>query len=208
MLTLEFASLFFLLPSLIAYAGPRLPGLPVLWVVSAVCLVFLRRDPRFDRRQLWRSGPFPKGWTGILIPFCVSAAVLFVAVWHWAPALLFELPKKNPVLWALILCLYPVFSVYPQGLMYRVFFSHRYAGLFGSPTMLILASGVAFAYMHIIFRNAWAMGLSFPAGLLFIARYRETRSLLVSSVEHALYGCMIFTIGLGAFFYQGPMPKL
>lgn len=207
MLVLEFAGLFFVLPSLIALAGPRLPALPVLWVVCLACLFFLRRDPEFDRRQLWGASPLPRGLTGILIPFCATAVLLSFAVWHWAPRLFFDLPKKNPVLWTLILCLYPVFSVYPQGLVYRVFFERRYARIFRSPVALVLAGGVAFGYMHIVFRNAWAMGLSLPAGLLFFARYRETRSLLVSSVEHALYGSMIFTIGLGAFFYQGPMPK-
>jgi hypothetical protein len=207
MLFLEFAGVFFGVPTLIALAGPRIPGLLVLWVVSLPCLLFLRRDPEFDRRQLWSFTPLPKGLTGILIPFCVNAAILSLAVRHWAPKLLFDLPKTNPVLWALILCLYPVFSVYPQGLVYRAFFAHRYAPIFRSPVALALAGGVAFGYMHIVFRNAWAMGLSLPAGVLFFARYRETRSLMVSSVEHALYGCMIFTIGLGAFFYQGPMPK-
>jgi uncharacterized protein len=207
MRALEFAGLFFVIPSLIAWAGPRVPALPVLWAISLMCLLSLRRDPEFDRRQLWASGSLPKGLKGILIPFCTVAAILLLAVWRWAPGLLFDLPRRNPVLWCLILCLYPVFSVIPQGLVYRAFFTHRYARTFGSPTVLMLASGMAFGYMHIVFRNAWAVGLSVPAGLLFAARYRETGSLLVSSVEHALYGCMIFTIGLGAFFYQGPMPQ-
>jgi len=207
MLVLEFAGLFFVLPSLMAWLGPRLPALPVLWMVSIPCLLFLRSDPEFDRQQLWGSGPFPKGWKGVAIPFCVSAAILGLAVWYWVPHLLFDLPKKNPTLWLLILCFYPVLSVYPQGLVYRAFFERRYASIFPSSWALVLAGGVAFGFMHIVFRNVWAMALSLPAGLLFFARYRETRSLFVSSVEHALYGCMIFTIGLGAFFYQGPMPK-
>ena len=67
---------------------------------------------------------------------------------------------------------------------------------------------MAFAYMHIVFRNPWAMVLSLPAGMLFYARYRETRSLMVSSLEHALYGCFVFSIGLGVYFYQGPIPRL
>ena len=212
MLFLEFAGLFFVLPSLIALAGPRLPGLLVLWLVCIPCLMFLRRDPDFDRTQLWGrmppGMPLLKGWTGVAVPFCLNAAVLTAAIWHWAPRLLFDLPKNNPVLWALLLCLYPVFSVYPQGLVYRAFFERRYATLFRTPTALVFAGGAAFGYMHIVFRNPWAMGLSFPAGLLFFARYRETRSLRVSSVEHALYGCFIFSIGLGAYFYQGPIPKL
>jgi hypothetical protein len=30
-----------------------------------------------------------------------------------------------------------------------------------------------------------------------------TGSLLTSSIEHALYGCWLFTVGLGQFFYHG-----
>jgi len=209
MRALEFAGLFFVLPSLIAWAGPRVPALPVLWAISLMCLFSLRRDPDFDRQRLrlWDAARLSQSLKSILVPFCAAAAVLFLALRHWAPGLLFDLPKRNPVQWCLTLCLYPVFSVLPQGLVYRTFFAHRYERTFGSPAALALASGMAFGYMHIVFRNAWAVGLSIPAGLLFAARYRQTRSLLVSSVEHALYGCLIFTIGMGAFFYQGPMPQ-
>ena len=196
MRVLEFFGLYFLLPSFIAWVGPSLPGLPVLWLICIPCLTFLRRDLGFDRRQLWGGMKWPTGWTGIAIPFCLNALILSAAVWHWIPERLFDLPRNNTLLWALLLCLYPVFSVYPQGLVYRVFFERRYASLFRTPTALVIASGVKFAYMHIVFRNPWAMGLSLPAGMLFFARYRETRSLLVSSLEHALYGCFIFSIGL------------
>jgi membrane protease YdiL (CAAX protease family) len=47
------------------------------------------------------------------------------------------------------------------------------------------------------------MVLTFVAGLLFAWRYQATGSLLVSSMEHALYGCYIFTVGLGELFYHG-----
>jgi membrane protease YdiL (CAAX protease family) len=55
--------------------------------------------------------------------------------------------------------------------------------------------------MHIVFRNPLAMALTFAGGILFAWRYEKTGSLFVSSFEHALYGCFLFTIGLGRYFY-------
>jgi membrane protease YdiL (CAAX protease family) len=68
---------------------------------------------------------------------------------------------------------------------------------------MILASACAFAFLHIIFRNWLAVALTFGGGLLFAARYAETGSLATSSFEHALYGCWLFTVGLGQYFYHG-----
>jgi membrane protease YdiL (CAAX protease family) len=101
---------------------------------------------------------------------------------------------------------YPLFSVYPQGLIYRAFFFHRYRPLLRvAPQtrswILILVSAATFALMHILFHNWIALALTFPGGILFALRYCNTRSLCVSSLEHALYGCFLFTIGLGQFFY-------
>jgi uncharacterized protein len=82
---------------------------------------------------------------------------------------------------------------------------HRYQPLFdpagSSPWLLILASGVAFSVMHVVLRNPLAVSLTFVGGILFAYRFHETGSLLVSSFEHALYGCYLFTIGLGRYFY-------
>jgi membrane protease YdiL (CAAX protease family) len=100
---------------------------------------------------------------------------------------------------------YPVLSVYPQGVLYRAFFFERYAPLFPGRWMMILASAAAFAFLHVIFRNPLAPAITFAGGLLFAARYAATGSLATSCLEHALYGCWLFTVGLGQFFYHGTM---
>jgi membrane protease YdiL (CAAX protease family) len=70
-----------------------------------------------------------------------------------------------------------------------------------------VASAAAFGFLHIIFRNSLAVGLTFCGGILFAWRYAETGSLATSSFEHALYGCWQFTVGLGQYFYHGVWPE-
>lgn len=70
-----------------------------------------------------------------------------------------------------------------------------------SETTLTTASVLAFSFLHVIFDNWIAVALTVPAGYLFTRTYRRTDSLLLASLEHALYGCAVFTTGLGRFFY-------
>jgi membrane protease YdiL (CAAX protease family) len=200
-LAIEFLLLFFAGPTLFAYTRHRIPAIPALWVLLAYCLFILLHDPRFDRQRLWDARPirqYAPAILGLFAPVAIAGAVL---VRRFAPALFLNFPRSNPLLWGLVMVLYPVLSVYPQGIIYRVFLFDRYRGLFGSGWGMLLASAVSFAYVHIVFRNPLALGLTFLAGLLFAFRYAQTGSLLVSSFEHALYGCAIFTIGLGRSFY-------
>ena len=67
-----------------------------------------------------------------------------------------------------------------------------------------------FATMHaILFASRgstfhWeAVALSLIGGLIFAYRFVKTRSLLAVWLEHALYGDLIFTSGLGRFFFTG-----
>ena len=66
-----------------------------------------------------------------------------------------------------------------------------------------MGSALVFSYGHIVFENSLAVGLSFIGGLLFARTYVSTRSTFAAAFEHALYGCFIFTIGLGQYFYHG-----
>ncbi len=87
---------------------------------------------------------------------------------------------------AWLMVAYPVLSVYPQGVLYRAFFFECHAGLFPGKWVMIVASAAAFAFLHIVFRN----------------------SLAPSSVEYALYGCWLFTVGLGQLFYHGTIASV
>ena len=51
--------------------------------------------------------------------------------------------------------------------------------------------------------NELAVVLTLVGGWLFARTYLRTRSLLATAVEHAAYGCLLFTVGLGRWFVTG-----
>jgi membrane protease YdiL (CAAX protease family) len=204
---IEFFLLFILGPALLALVGGRISPIPALWVLMAYCLGILLRDPQFDRTRLWNASCVRRYAPAILSLFAAVLALGVVLLLRYAPGAFLDLPRTNPLLWASIVILYPALSVYPQGVIYRLFLFERYRSLFGDRWGIVLASAVAFAFVHVVFHNSLALALTLPAGLLFAVRYLQTGSLAVSSFEHALYGCAVFTIGLGRWFYHGAVPR-
>lgn len=204
----EFLLLFFALPLAYLFSPVRFPALPLLWIVAGYAGWQLLRDPHFDRSRLWNLGQLPGRINAILGLFAVSALLLWLGVRLFAPQLEWSLVRQHPAFWVLIMVAYPIMSVYPQGLLYRAFFFERYAGLFPGKWLMIVASAAVFAFLHIVFRNPLALVLTLSGGLLFAARYQQTRSLAASSFEHALYGCFLFTVGLGQYFYEGTIATL
>ena len=202
-LVVEFVLIFVAMPLGYRFSPVRIPVLPLLWVVSGYALWQLLRDPAFDRSRLWNIGALEGKLPLILGIFAVAAVVIWAGVRWFAPDLEWSFVRRSPVFWAIVMVAYPIVSVYPQGLLYRVFFFHRYQSLFPGHWGMIVASAAAFGFMHLIFRNRLAVSLTFAGGLLFAARYAETGSLAASSFEHALYGCWLFTVGLGQYFYHG-----
>lgn len=198
----ECFSLFFVLPTLMFFWVP-FPILPLLWVFAGGCVGLLIRDPTFDRTDLTRISALRGGLRSLLIRVLVSAIVLFIVVWMVAPTLLFNLIKHRPWLWLLIVFLYPLLSVYPQELIYRTYFFHRYGVLIPNKWFLIALNAMLFGYMHVLFHNWIAVGLTTAGGVLFAVTYERTRSTLLVALEHALYGGLLFTLGLGQFFYMG-----
>jgi hypothetical protein len=201
----EFLVLFVILPIFLVLHKPHIPSIPLLWTVAAYSLAMLYRDPTYDRSELWNPRPLRAQLVPILLFFALGVALIGGLVYEFAPGLLFEFVRAHPLVWAAVMLLYPVLSVYPQGIIYRSFILHRYRAFCVESQQqkwaLIFLSALAFACMHLLFRNWVAVALTFAGGILFARRHLEARSLFASSVEHALYGCFIFTIGLGQFFY-------
>jgi uncharacterized protein len=199
----ELLLLFVALPLAFRFKPFPFPPIPALWVLASYCLYRLYRDAAFERKLLWNRQALVSLAPHILITFVVAAIAVAAAVYFFAPQLLFNFVKRAPAFWALVMILYPVLSVYPQGIIYRAFFFERYRVLFPNSVLLVIMSAVAFSFAHIIFRNPIALIFTLVGGLLFAWRYAETGSLFTSSFEHALYGCWMFTIGLGQYFYKG-----
>jgi uncharacterized protein len=191
LLAMELLVLYLGLPLAYRFSPVRIPALPLLWAVSGYAFWLLLRDPHFNRAQLWNASRLPASLPAILVTFAVGALLLWLGVRRFAPALEWSFVRRHPGFWAIVMVAYPILSVYPQGL------------LFPARWETILASAAAFAFLHIIFRNPIAPVLTFFGGILFAFRYAQTGSLATSSFEHALYGCWLFTIGLGQYFYYG-----
>jgi uncharacterized protein len=200
---IEFLVLFAALPTLAYLVRFRFPPLPLLWGLTAYCLWVLSRDGKLDAVRLAPAGLL-RQMPSMLPLFLLFVAVMTGLVYRYAPRDLFGFVRGRPKLWALVMVGYPLLSVYPQGIIYRAFFFERYQALFPSLWLMVLMSALAFAYVHIVFRNWIAIALTIPGGFLFAIRYAHTGSLFISSFEHALYGCWLFTVGLGKWFVYDP----
>jgi len=181
--------------------------IPSLIVVSAWCIGSL---PRESRVVLWDLRPLKKSATRILARFVVGALALTAATYVLLPQRFLALPRHHARLWLLICLLYPLFSVYPQEVIYRAFFfEHSAQVLPGMKAPWLLALNVAlFGFAHIVFGNVWAPLLSAAGGLLFASTYLKSRSVMCAALEHALWGNLIFTLGLGPLFAGGTVANL
>ena len=206
-----------------AIAGGRLM-IPTLLVFTLLCLIWLIVDRRFPNRRLWNFRAGVRELPRILTLFIPGAAIVSLLVWLLQPgsrvveqaaayglilptldanASWLRLPRQRPELWAMIMVLYPVFSVWPQEVVYRAFFHHRYRPILSNTLARILVSAFVFGFMHVVFQNWLAPLMTLVGGLLFAWTYERSRSLLAVTIEHALWGCLVFTIGIGWYFYGG-----
>jgi uncharacterized protein len=202
-LAAELVLLFVGIPAAMALRiVPRAP-IPVLVVAAALTSAALVRDPSFDRQRLWNVAGALAHARGMALLFVALAVAVAVVVAWLTPEALFDMVKRRPALWLLIMVFYPLVSVYPQEIIYRAFFFQRYGALFPSTMACVVASSAAFAFGHVFFPRPWvAVGMTFVGGLLFGYHYAVSGSLLLASIEHALFGQLMFTVGLGRFFYH------
>lgn len=198
----ELLLLFIGIPLIFYFELLPIPKLVALVMVAIGCILVLKFDSSYD---LWTMFTWPGGrspWIPIILKTTAVFIVIFLLVMVYQPDSLFSMPKEEPRVWALILLMYPLLSVIPQELIYRVYFFHRYKKIINGEGQLVWLSAFSFSFLHIVYDNWWAAALSFAGGLIFAQTYIRSRSLLWVSLEHVIYGYLIFTIGMGDYFYE------
>ncbi len=198
LLALEMGAIYGAGPLLVLMV--RQPGVlfAVLWLGASGALVSIRkRSPKPHLHDL-----IPE-LLNILLRFTILAPLFAFCTWWISPEYFLRLPRQDPRLWLLIMGLYPLLSVWPQEVLYRAFLFERYHTLLPTAFARITASAQAFGFAYIIFLNWFAIILTTAGGALFALDYERHRSLRLTCLEHSLYGCLIFTLGLGRFFYTG-----
>lgn len=189
-----------------------------LMLMGLACGVGLYFDKQFDRKKLWNASAIPDaiGWVVLRWVFC---SVLLVALFglfagRELPGLSIAVPtglfgifriddafmKWLPLL---ILFFYPWMSVYPQNLIFRAYFIQRYKPILGGGWLMILVNAAAFSFGHVMFNNWVVLVLTFCGGIIFTRTYLRTDSLLLTVIEHAMYGVFCFYIGVGVFLLYG-----
>ncbi|HTH60574.1 MAG TPA: CPBP family intramembrane glutamic endopeptidase [Paraburkholderia sp.] len=202
-LWVEFVALYAGVPLVIVAFRLRVLMLAVLWLGAIGIHLFLRSRHQVSHSEEWNWAGFRAGVAHVLLRFVMLAAAVAIAVWYFTPEVFLSFPRQRPAFWLLVMVLYPVLSVWPQELVYRSFLFHRYRPIVGDGRGYVVASAVAFGYVHLIFLNWIAPVMTLIGGGLFATSYRKHQSLALSCVEHALYGCMVFTVGLGSYFFTG-----
>lgn len=202
----EMAVLFLLAPLAVDYAvhTERVPVFVALLPVLLLIVGFLSLDRTFSfRRELSRG--FSLGQlASILAVFALGAGLVAAYVHEYRPDQFLELPRNRPQVWERIMLLYPLMSVLAQELLYRTFYFHRYGLLFGRRwAAAILLNGVLFGVGHIVIGTPLAIYGTMAAGVLFAWRYAMTRSFWAVFIEHTLWGWLVFTVGLGRYFFTG-----
>ncbi len=202
-LAVEFVVLYVGIPLLFILRVLPPKPIPILIAISAVTALLLIRDVAFVPHQLFHFRGPKKLLILLAKRFAICAALMVIGTRLIYPELLFRFVQEKPYVWLAVVVFYPVLSVVPQELVYRTFIFHRYRELFPSDRLRIFASGLSFGFVHLLYGNWVALVLSTIGGFFFAYTYASYRSLFLVSLEHALYGQLIFTVGLGNFFYSG-----
>jgi membrane protease YdiL (CAAX protease family) len=194
--SLELLIIFVLIPLSFAFSYAPLLKL-VIGVLGFSYIIFVLFKIEKIKIKIEKNVNWMAFWKSILIKFLIIAIITTLYVWFTDAKNLFTVLLNKPKLWVLILLFYSLFSVYPQELLYRTFFFKRYTSLCKNDNFFIFINALLFSLAHLFFKNTLVLLLTFIGGILFAITFKKTKSTLLVSIEHSIYGCWLFTVGMG-----------
>ncbi|MDG1476694.1 MAG: CPBP family intramembrane metalloprotease [Vicingaceae bacterium] len=205
LLIAELFILFIITPILLSLdIHPIFKILPVL-LGLIYCITITIKQSIVSAKEMYAIN-LKRSWKPITLQFITFVIVSIILMYYLNYENLFIVLRKNWIMWITITLFYSIFSVYPQEFLYRTFFFKRYSVLFKNTTVLIIFNAAIFSLAHLAFNNLLVSTLTFIGGILFAFTYHKSKSLLLTSIEHALYGSWLFTLGMGEML-AFPMPS-
>lgn len=193
---IEFVILFLIIPVSFVFAyPPQLKGAIGILGFVYICVVLLKVEGlvfKMSKHLNW--GLF---WRQVIALLAIIIVLTITYVWFTDASQLFIVPRTKPMLFVSIVLVYSLLSVYPQELIFRTFFFQRYHDIFKTKAVAIICNALVFMLAHLFFNNMLVLLLTFLGGLIFAYTYTKTQSTLLVSIEHAIYGCWLFTVGMG-----------
>lgn len=202
-LWIEFTALFIGVPILMTVFFGHYSLFGAIWALAAVSFVLLRMTPGWDWRTLF-AGPVLANWKVVVLYAAATAAICVAFVFWLVPERFLELPTHRTNLWIVIMVGYPIASAWPQEVIFRALFFERYGLLFPTTAIAIIANGAIFGFGHLFYMNPVVIGFTALGGAFWAWLYlTKGRSMALIWILHSLAGQIIFTSGLGIFFYHG-----
>ena len=196
----EMVLLFIGVPLSIIESKSNLVMFITLNAVALMCVIYLKRKKiKIFNKDEFSNPKFFK-YQFLRVFFIGSAILIFSYIYDQKNFL--DLPKYNLFLWMIIIFVYPILSAFPQEIVYRTFFFKRYKHLFDNKITLVLVNAFLFSFAHVIFMNPIVLIFTFFGGIIFAYIYSTTNSLVKVSLEHGLFGDIVFSSGLGVYFYH------
>ena len=193
---IEFILIFIFLPIILFFIPATKIIFATLYVVFFFSLLSLKRDNTFNFSSL-KNKP---DWKFIRLYFFIFSFLGLFYTFLVDRSLFFIFPRENPKVWLLVIILYPLFSVIPQEVIYRVFFLQRYKDILSKNLFIkYTVNSFIFSFAHIVFQNYHAVIITALVSPIFYYAY-ERKSFLTCILIHSIGGIMIFTYGLGKFF--------
>ena len=198
---IEFILLFFGIPVLIYFYSFVMHPVLLLLPVLVIVLWYFRNKKDINLRTLFNLSVSPAFFWKHIALVLFTGLLMIGYVYFFEREKLFNLPRENTQIWLLFFFLYPLLSAWIQEIIYRTFLFIRYQKLFKKKYLLILASGITFGFAHIVYYHPLSLVLTFIAGMYLAWIYAKTENVFFTSILHAILGNLVFTIGLGHYFW-------
>ena len=200
-LVIEFLIIYFLIPFIVIsinffFSEQKIFVFLPLFLVFFLSLNLLKKTPSFSFESLKKKTEW-KFFFLISLVFIISGFFYTIIL---DSNLLFNLPKNYFFLWVIVILIYPILSVIPQEIIFRVLFFERYSCLFQNQFLYLILNSIIFAYIHLVFQNFHAFFITLITSPIFAYAYLN-KSFKTCFLIHTFGGQLVFTFGLGEFFY-------